>query len=90
MRSNPDTIRPLVGGKTLSGGQRQIVWLMRSLFSKAPVVMLDEPTSALDPRPGTCHEPIEDEIQRSYDDHHARPRGYEDGGPSEMEGGRHL
>jgi ABC-type multidrug transport system fused ATPase/permease subunit len=38
-----------VGGKSLSGGQRQIVWLMRSLFSKAPVVMLDEPTSALDP-----------------------------------------
>jgi ATP-binding cassette subfamily C protein LapB len=33
----------------LSGGQRQIVWLMRSLFSTAPVVMLDEPTSALDP-----------------------------------------
>jgi ABC-type multidrug transport system fused ATPase/permease subunit len=38
-----------VGGKMLSGGQRQIVWLMRSLFSTAPVVMLDEPTSALDP-----------------------------------------
>lgn len=38
-----------VGGKMLSGGQRQIVWLMRSLFSSAPVVMLDEPTSALDP-----------------------------------------
>lgn len=38
-----------VGGKKLSGGQRQIVWLMRSLFSNAPVVMLDEPTSALDP-----------------------------------------
>jgi ABC-type multidrug transport system fused ATPase/permease subunit len=38
-----------VGGKALSGGQRQLVWLMRSLFSGAPIVMLDEPTSALDP-----------------------------------------
>lgn len=38
-----------VGGKSLSGGQRQIVWLLRSLMSDAPLVVMDEPTSALDP-----------------------------------------
>jgi ABC-type multidrug transport system fused ATPase/permease subunit len=38
-----------VGGKNLSGGQRQIVWLLRSLMSKAPLVVMDEPTSSLDP-----------------------------------------
>lgn len=38
-----------VGGKNLSGGQRQIVWLLRALLSDAPVVVMDEPTSALDP-----------------------------------------
>lgn len=40
----------LVGkkGSHLSGGQRQIVWLLRSIFKKNPVVILDEPTSSLD------------------------------------------
>jgi ABC-type multidrug transport system fused ATPase/permease subunit len=38
-----------VGGKSLSGGQRQVVWLLRSLLSDAPIVVMDEPTSALDP-----------------------------------------
>lgn len=37
------------GGGTLSGGQRQIIWLLRCLFKKSPVVILDEPTSSLDP-----------------------------------------
>jgi ABC-type bacteriocin/lantibiotic exporter with double-glycine peptidase domain len=35
-------------GSHLSGGQRQIVWILRCLLKKAPVVILDEPTSALD------------------------------------------
>lgn len=35
-------------GSFLSGGQRQIVWILRCLLKKAPVVILDEPTSALD------------------------------------------
>lgn len=35
------------GGK-LSGGQRQMIFLLRVLLSKNPVVILDEPTSSLD------------------------------------------
>ena len=38
-------------GYKLSGGQRQMVFLMRTLMNKdAKVVILDEPTSALDSR----------------------------------------
>ena len=36
-------------GSSLSGGQRQIVWLLRSLYRIKPIIILDEPTSALDP-----------------------------------------
>ena len=35
-------------GSFLSGGQRQIVWILRALLGKAKVIILDEPTSALD------------------------------------------
>ena len=35
-------------GSFLSGGQRQIVWLLRCLIKKSEIVILDEPTSALD------------------------------------------
>lgn len=40
----------LVGreGNSLSGGQRQIVWLLRSLYRMKPIIVLDEPTAALD------------------------------------------
>ena len=38
-------------GSYLSGGQRQMVWLLRALFdSRAQVLILDEPTSSLDQR----------------------------------------
>jgi ABC-type bacteriocin/lantibiotic exporter with double-glycine peptidase domain len=35
-------------GSLLSGGQRQIVWLLRFLFNKHKAIILDEPTSSLD------------------------------------------
>lgn len=40
----------LVGknGSYLSGGQRQLVWLLRCVFKKCPIIIFDEPTSSLD------------------------------------------
>lgn len=35
-------------GSKLSGGQRQLVWILRSLFNNSKMVILDEPTSSLD------------------------------------------
>ena len=35
-------------GSSLSGGQRQIVYLLRCLFKNVPIILLDEPTASLD------------------------------------------
>jgi ABC-type multidrug transport system fused ATPase/permease subunit len=38
-----------IEGNKLSGGQRQIVWLLRSFFRNTNIIIMDEPTAALDP-----------------------------------------
>jgi ABC-type bacteriocin/lantibiotic exporter with double-glycine peptidase domain len=38
-----------VEGNSVSGGQRQMVWLLRALLHPACILIMDEPTSALDP-----------------------------------------
>ena len=35
-------------GGNLSGGQRQIVWILRSIFNDSKMIIFDEPTSSLD------------------------------------------
>ena len=37
-------------GSNLSGGQKQLVWLIRCMIRPSSVIILDEPTSALDER----------------------------------------
>ena len=46
----PDGLDSVVGknGDKLSGGQKQIVYLLRCYFRRTPIVLMDEPTSALD------------------------------------------
>jgi len=39
-----------IEGNKLSGGQRQIVWLLRAFFRKTSILILDEPTASLDPQ----------------------------------------
>ena len=38
-----------IEGNSVSGGQRQMVWLVRAILRPCSVIIMDEPTSALDP-----------------------------------------
>jgi ABC-type bacteriocin/lantibiotic exporter with double-glycine peptidase domain len=35
-------------GSKLSGGQRQVVWILRVLIQNTEIILMDEPTSAID------------------------------------------
>ena len=50
-----DSMNKSVGknGSKLSGGQRQVVWLLRALLEKPPVIILDEPTASMDTKSKT-------------------------------------
>lgn len=46
----PNNLQTKVGkyGDKLSGGQKQIIYLLRSYFRQNPIIILDEPTSSID------------------------------------------
>ena len=50
LRKFPEGLQTNVGnsGSKLSGGQRQIIWILRVMLQNPEVIILDEPTSALD------------------------------------------
>ena len=37
-----------INGDNLSGGQKQVIHLVRSYFKEAPIILMDEPLSAID------------------------------------------
>jgi ABC-type multidrug transport system fused ATPase/permease subunit len=37
-----------IHGSKLSGGQRQIIWILKSILTKPEIIIMDEPTSAID------------------------------------------
>jgi ABC-type multidrug transport system fused ATPase/permease subunit len=45
-----DGIDTMVGkyGSKVSGGQRQIIWLLRTILQNPDIILMDEPTSSID------------------------------------------
>jgi ABC-type bacteriocin/lantibiotic exporter with double-glycine peptidase domain len=45
-----DGVDSLAGknGMNLSGGQRQLVWMLKIYFKKPDIIIMDEPTASLD------------------------------------------
>lgn len=41
------------GGSHLSGGQKQVIWLLRCIYKNAEILIVDEPTNGLDPESKT-------------------------------------
>lgn len=50
-------------GERLSGGQQQIIWLLRAMFNNSRWVILDEPTNNLDPESSNNVKKLIQEIQ---------------------------
>ena len=49
-KNQPHGLETLAGlhGSTLSGGQKQIIYLLRCYLSNKPIIIMDEPTAAVD------------------------------------------
>jgi ABC-type multidrug transport system fused ATPase/permease subunit len=49
-KNQPEGLETLAGlhGSTLSGGQKQIIYLLRCYLSNKPIIIMDEPTAAVD------------------------------------------
>ena len=50
IKSFPDGLKTIAGknGENLSGGQRQLIYILRGVIQDKKIILLDEPTSALD------------------------------------------
>jgi ABC-type bacteriocin/lantibiotic exporter with double-glycine peptidase domain len=49
-KNKPEGLETLAGlhGSELSGGQKQIIYLLRCYLSNKPIIIMDEPTAAVD------------------------------------------
>lgn len=51
-------------GSKLSGGQRQIVWILRVMLQDPAILLMDEPTAAIDPRTKTIVQRLLEQVMR--------------------------